>query len=197
SPHLQRVTERVHIDGQEVSDATLQGAIERVLAHETPDLPRPLSFFEVLTLAALWLFEAAEVDVVVAEAGLGGRWDATRLVTPTATAIATIGLDHQAWLGSTLTEIAQEKAAVMRANVPVITGSQDSEAQAVLESHARTVGAPLRVVDAWDRPPRGLRGSFQRANAAVAYAAAQVLEPAVRPEDLDGVAWPGRLEVAA
>lgn len=197
SPHLQRVTERVHLEGREVTDDMLQSAIARVLAHETPTLPRPLSFFEVLTLAALCLFEAAEVDAAVVEAGLGGRWDATRLVTPTATAIASIGLDHQAWLGSSLSEIAREKAAVMRPNTPAISGVQHADVHAVLEDQARAVGATLRIVNAWSEPPRGLAGEVQCSNAAVACAAAQILCPAVEPQDLDGVVWPGRLESCA
>lgn len=194
SPHLQRVTERVRIAGRELSAEELENWVTRVLAHESPDLPRPLSFFEVLTLAALCAFEAAEVDAVVAEAGLGGRWDATRIVRTAAVAVATIGLDHQAWLGPTLVDIAREKVAVFRSNIPVITGTQDDEVNEVIEREAARVGAPLHRVAAWDAPPHGLVGAFQCVNAAVAWRASQILCPALVPADLDGVVWPARLE---
>lgn len=194
SPHLQTVMERVRIGGDPVSEAELSDAVGRVLAQETASLPRPLSFFEVLTLAALCVFEQHNVDVIVAEAGLGGRWDATRLVSSAAIAVATLGLDHQAWLGSTLTAITLEKAAVFRREIPVFTGPQPAEAQAVLQAEAERVGAPLVEVVPWPRPPRGLEGAFQCINAAVAYAASRALCTEVEPGDLDGVSWPARLE---
>ncbi len=81
SPHLQRVTERIRIDGVEVEDTVLEAAIGWVLQLEHDGLPRPLSFFEVLTLAAMVVFEQSGVDVIVAEAGLGGRLDTSRIVT--------------------------------------------------------------------------------------------------------------------
>lgn len=195
SPHLMRVTERIRIDGQEVSDATLTAAIDRVFEVEAGiRLERPLSFFEVITLAGLQIMASADLDVVVAEAGLGGRLDATRLVDARVVAITPIDLDHQIWLGDTLEAVASEKAAVLREGVPGICAPQAPEVWAVLRAHARLVGATLVGVDPVARAPEGLSGAHQRVNAAVALHAARRIDTSVHLEDLDGVRWPGRLE---
>jgi dihydrofolate synthase / folylpolyglutamate synthase len=195
SPHLMRVTERVRVDGIEVTQAVLTAAVDRVLAVEaTTSLPRPLSFFEIITLAALWHMAETHVEVLVAEAGLGGRLDATRLVNARVVAVTSIDLDHQAFLGGDLASIATEKAAVLRTGVPCISAPQHPIARQVVQAHARAVGAPLTVVEPASRAPRGLPGEHQRINAAVALQAARVIDPSVQPEDLDGVSWPGRLE---
>mgnify|MGYP002620050328 CR=1 FL=1 len=195
SPHLMHVTERVRIDGHEVAEPTLSSAVDRVLAIEdTLALPRPLSFFEVITLAALCCIADARVDVLVAEAGLGGRLDATRVVEARVVAMTSIDLDHQAFLGDDLGAITAEKAAVLRAGVPCISAPQHPAALAVLQARAAEVGGPLTVVQPTDRAPRALPGEHQRVNAAVALQAARVIDPSVQLEDLDGVSWPGRLE---
>ncbi|MCA9655098.1 MAG: bifunctional folylpolyglutamate synthase/dihydrofolate synthase [Myxococcales bacterium] len=196
SPHLRRVGERVRVDGEAVADERLRAHVRAVLGAEAGlSLARPLSFFELLTLAALDLLAAAGVEVLVVEAGLGGRLDATRLVSPTVVAITSIALDHQAILGDTLAAIAAEKAAVMRAGVPTVSARQGPEAAAVIEARAAEVGSPLVWASPLPRAPVGLAGAHQRSNAAVALLAARVLEPAIGPEALDGVRWPGRLEV--
>jgi dihydrofolate synthase/folylpolyglutamate synthase len=157
-------------------------------------LARPLSFFELLTLAALDLLAAANVEVMVIEAGLGGRLDATRLVEPRVVAVSSIDLDHQALLGDTLAAIATEKAAVMRSGVPTVSAPQHPEAAAVLRARAAEVGCSLEVVEPLPQSPKGLPGAHQRINGALALSAARVLVPDLRPEELDGVRWPGRLE---
>lgn len=195
SPHLHRVGERVRVGGQPVDDDRLRTHVEAVLRVEAGlGLPRPLSFFELLTLAALDLLAAAGVEALVVEAGLGGRLDATRLCEPRVVAVASIDLDHQALLGDTIAAIAAEKAAVMRAGIPTVTVPQRPEAAAVLRARAAEVGCPLHVVEPLPRAPRGLPGAHQRSNAALALAAARVLVPALRAEELDGARWPGRLE---
>ncbi len=195
SPHLHRVAERVRVGGVPDDDDALEAAAARVLAVEQRvTLPRPLSFFEVLTLAAWQRFAEANVDVIVAEAGMGGRHDATRLCEARVVAIASVDLDHQAWLGDTRAAIAAEKVAVARAGVPVFTVQQVPEVLAVLREHTAAIGAPLTVVDALEVSPRGLVGEHQRHNAALALAAARVIVPAVERADLDGVVWPGRFE---
>lgn len=196
SPHLSRVGERVRIDGQPVADDRLRAHVDVVLAAEArASLPRPLSFFELLTLAALDLLAAATLDVWVVEAGLGGRLDATRVVDPKVVAVTSIGLDHQAILGPTVAAIAAEKAAVMRAGVPTVSAPQTPEAAEVIEAFARRVGSPLRWVEPRPRSPVGLPGEHQRINAGLALAAGRVLVPELTAGDLDGVRWPGRLEV--
>lgn len=194
SPHLQRVSERVVVDGVPVDEDALWGSVQAVDAAErSHPPPRPLSFFEVLTLAALVSFERAGARTLVVEAGLGGRLDATRLVSPAVVAVTSIALDHQQWLGDTLEAIAGEKAAVFRAGVPVISAPQDRAVEAVLRAAADGVGAALRFVTPLPRAP--LAGPHQRINAAVALAALRVLEPEADARWFDGVTWPGRLEV--
>jgi dihydrofolate synthase/folylpolyglutamate synthase len=195
SPHLSRVGERVRIDGLPVPDDDLESAVQRVLAVEPGlDLPRPLSFFELLTLGALLVFADAGVDAMVLEAGLGGRLDATRVIEPAAVALTQVALDHEAYLGSTLAQIAGEKVAVFRRGVPAFSSPQHVEVVPVVEAAARKTGAPLFWPEPLGRPPHGLAGDHQRENAAVALAAARVLSPPLREEDLDGVSWPARLE---
>jgi dihydrofolate synthase/folylpolyglutamate synthase len=196
SPHLHRVGERVRVAGVAESDDALQAAVDQVLVLEqtTTSLPRPLSFFEVLTLAAWLRFAERGVDVIVAEAGMGGRWDATRICDARVVAIASIDLDHQAFLGDTLAAIAGEKVAVARPGVPVFTVAQAPEVLAVLRAETAAIGAPLGIVSPLPRAPIGLVGEHQRGNAALALAAAAAIEPRVLAEDLDGVAWPGRFE---
>lgn len=196
SPHLHRVGERVVIDGRAEDDDALEEAVDRVLAIEGGvALPRPLSFFELLTLAAWVRFEDSGVDVIVAEAGLGGRHDATRICNPVAVALARVDLDHQAFLGSTLGAIAAEKIAVARAGIPTFSVVQHDEVAAVVEAYTAEVGSPLTVVQPLSRAPIGLFGEHQRHNAALALAAARVVVRHCIAEDLDGVRWPGRFEV--
>jgi dihydrofolate synthase / folylpolyglutamate synthase len=195
SPHLHRVGERVRVGGQPVTDVQLRAHVEAVLQVELGlALPRPLSFFELLTLAALDLLAAAGVEVMVVEAGLGGRLDATRLVVPRVVVVCAIDLDHQAILGDTIAAIAAEKAAVMRPGVPTVSAPQHPDAAAVLRARAKEVGCPLAVVVPLPRAPRGLPGAHQRTNGALALAAGRVLVADLTASELDGVRWPGRLE---
>ena len=186
SPHLHRVVERVRVDGVPIAEPALVAAVERVLAVEPREGPRPLSFFEVLTLAGLVAFADAGVDALVVEAGLGGRLDATRLVDASVHVITSIALDHTAVLGSTLAAIAGEKVAVVAPNVPCLSGPLPPEAMAVVRRVTAEVGAPLRVLPAADNP--------REQNAALALAAAQIVDGRVDRSDLDGARVPGRLE---
>lgn len=199
SPHLHRVGERVRIDGVAEPDDALAHAVDQVLAAERAveqggALARPLSFFELLTLAAWQRFAAHGVDVIVAEAGMGGRHDATRICSAVAVVVTAIDLDHREHLGDTRALIAAEKIAVARPAVPCFTCTQADDAMAVLREHTAAIGAPLHVVPPLERAPLGLPGAHQRSNAALALAAARVLAPMVVAEDLDGVRWPGRFE---
>ncbi|RMG99034.1 MAG: hypothetical protein D6705_04395 [Deltaproteobacteria bacterium] len=147
SPHLSSVEERVRIDGLSVERDVLGAACEAVLTvADDPRLSRPLSFFEVLTLAALRIFEDADVDVVVLEAGLGGRLDATGVVEAAALGVTRIGLDHQDVLGPDLASIAREKAGAMAPGQAVVSVPQVPPVRRVLSDHARSVGARLRFM---------------------------------------------------
>jgi len=197
SPHLHRIGERIRVDGAAIADDVVQGLVDRVLAIDETRLPRPLTFFEILTLAALLHFEAAGVDVMVLECGLGGRLDATRVANFTVTLFVPIDLDHTAYLGPDVTAIAGEKAAVMEDGAEAISAPQQPEAAAVLQVFALRFGVALRFVEPLAHAPGGLPGDHQRINAALALAGAQALDPEVTAADLDGVRWPGRLERVA
>jgi dihydrofolate synthase/folylpolyglutamate synthase len=193
SPHLHRVGERVRIDGEATGDDTLAGWLDRVLAVEDR-APRRLTFFEILTLAALVGLAERSVDAIVAEAGLGGRLDATRLVDAKVVAVTSIALDHREWLGDDVVSIAREKAAVLRAGVPCHAAPQLPEVAAVLHEIAAAAPCSLAFVEPLARAPVGLPGAHQRINAALALACARELAPRTSAADLDGLAWPGRLE---
>lgn len=194
SPHLHRVGERIQIDGVALADAALQPIVAAVLATEQQGLPRALTFFEALTLAALSAFAAAGVEVMVLETGLGGRLDATCVVPATVTLMTPIDLDHQMYLGDTVEAIAEEKAAVMRDGAPVLSAAQAPAVAAVLRAAAVEYGVPLVFVEALVRAPVGLPGAHQRVNAGLALAGARAIDRAATATDLDGVRWPGRCE---
>jgi dihydrofolate synthase/folylpolyglutamate synthase len=196
SPHLERVGERIRIDGQGLDDAVVEAGVERIVAAEQR-VGVSLSYFEILTVLALGCFAEAGCRYVVLEAGIGGRLDSTSVVRRRAVAIAHIAFDHQHLLGHTLTAIAGEKAAVIRAGVPVFSVVQSPEAAAVIEARAVDQGSPLTVVEPLARAPVGLPGEHQRHNGALALAVVRELDPRATASVLDGVHWPGRLERAA
>ncbi len=200
SPHLSRFTERIRIDGREVDGdwlAELDGQVAGLYV--------PLTYFEVATALAFLAFAAARVDVAVLETGLGGRLDAVTTAEPVATAITSIGFDHTAYLGDTLTAIAGEKAGILKPGVPCFFGSLPPEADAEITRVARSVGAPLSRLGQDFPPvpgPLALPGIHQRGNAAIAVAlarasASRLGRPLDEPTIADGLArvtWPGRLE---
>lgn len=138
SPHIERYHERIRIDGREVEDAELIAAFEAVEAARDEV---PLTFFEFGTLAALWLFARAGLDVAVLEVGLGGRLDAVNLVDADIALLTTVDLDHMDWLGPTREHIGREKAGVFRSGRPALVGEREPPAS-VLE-RAREIGARL------------------------------------------------------
>lgn len=140
SPHLRRYNERVRIDGREASDEALCQAFARV---ETARGDISLTYFEMGTLAAFWLFQDADLDAVVLEVGLGGRLDAVNLVDADLAIVTSIGLDHADWLGNTRESVAYEKAGIFRAGRPAVCG--DPEPPQPLLERARELGAPLWV----------------------------------------------------
>lgn len=193
SPHLERVGERIRVDGRAVADDVIAAEVAR-LARAEAEAEVALSYFEVLTAIALLHFVDAGCRYAVLEAGIGGRLDATSVVRPRVLAIAHIAFDHERYLGHTLAAIAGEKAAVIRAGVPVFSSMQESEARAVIEARASEVAAPLTFVEPLARAPQGLPGPHQRSNGALALAVLQALDPRASAQCLDGVRWPGRLE---
>jgi dihydrofolate synthase/folylpolyglutamate synthase len=142
SPHLVRVNERIQIDGLPISDedfARLYFQVDETARGlvESTDLPHPPSFFEVLTALAFLYHAKQHIDIAILEVGLGGRLDATNIVDPLLAVITDIALDHQDYLGDTLTEITREKAGILRPNGILITLPQHPEAnQAIGEAAA-------------------------------------------------------------
>jgi dihydrofolate synthase/folylpolyglutamate synthase len=148
SPHLVRLEERFAIDGEPVDTATLETVTSEVFAAEAraladQSLAAPATFFELTTAIALALFRRARVDIAVLEVGLGGRFDATNIVTPRVAAITSIAFDHMKHLGNTLGEIAFEKAGVIKPGIPVVVGDLHPEAEAVITRVATELGATL------------------------------------------------------
>lgn len=147
SPHLQQINERIQIDGVPLADDALDALICDVDAARrrwaTSDAP--LTYFELATASAFVAFARAHVGVSVVEVGLGGRLDATNVVEPSACGIVTVGLDHEAELGSTFGAIATEKAGILKPGVPGVLGAMPEEAQRAIEAVAASVGAPLWV----------------------------------------------------
>jgi dihydrofolate synthase/folylpolyglutamate synthase len=224
SPHLVRVHERIRVDGREIRDPSLARAVglvrdaaDRLVAGGA--LAQHPTFFEVLTGAAFAHFQRRRVQVAVLEVGLGGRLDATNVAEPLASAIVSIDLDHQEFLGESMGAIAAEKAGVLRAGRTTVLGPLADEARSAVERRAEEVGARLVVAHEGVRiEERGggldvstpsafypglhpLPGAHQKDNLVVAI---RLLEEAKRgglPVDLghlrDGLAatrWPGRLE---
>ena len=146
SPHLVRINERVRINGADISDDDFAGihdlvdrTAERLVSEN--DLPWHPSFFEMLTAIAFEYFAREKVDIAVLEVGMGGRLDATNVVDPLVSVITDISLDHQKFLGDTLTEIAREKAGIIRGDRPVVTLPQTPEANDVLGNTILDLGS--------------------------------------------------------
>ncbi|HMP76361.1 MAG TPA: folylpolyglutamate synthase/dihydrofolate synthase family protein [Kiritimatiellia bacterium] len=147
SPHLCRFNERLRVDGVAISDEELGAAlatVEEAAARVCAAGARDATFFEFTTALAFHWFRARGVQVAVLETGMGGRLDATNVVTPVLSVITSIGLDHQAFLGDTIEKIATEKAGIIKANRPVVLGQLPESADAVMRETAARLRAPLR-----------------------------------------------------
>ncbi len=219
SPHLVSFRERITIGGIPISEDTVVEGVSAIRA--TLGAALDLTCFEVMTLLAWRAFAAARVDVVVLEVGLGGRLDATNVVTPAVAIVTNVGLDHEAYLGHDLATIAGEKAGIIKAGVPVVSGATGVAAD-VVAARAAALGSHLEMLDRdftlapdpegalvyRSRTTRlgslvvGLAGAHQRRNAALALRALE-LAPALTPSraamraGLAEVQWPGRLQVVS
>ena len=196
SPHLVRVTERFTINGTEISETEFARLVSCITPHVTDQ-----TYFEVLTAIALLYFYQHKVDYAILEVGLGGRLDATNVVTPVVSVITTISREHTDYLGTKLADIAREKAGIVKPGVPVVTGTRGTALSAI-QRVCREQGSRLLVVPLSRKVETNLLGDFQRKNAAVSEAAAEVLATqqhftlpeATILEGLQHVTWPGRLE---
>jgi dihydrofolate synthase/folylpolyglutamate synthase len=222
SPHLVEPTERIQIAGRPVSREQFAGAFQRV--HETAErmldsreLDMHPTYFETVTTMAFLLFAAEKVHTTVLEVGLGGRLDATNVVTPELCVITPIDFDHQMFLGDTIEQIAAEKAGILKPGVPAVFAEQRPEAERVLLAHARgpytlsrdwtiadltidASGSRFRLLGPIRPHSSGARlditcplaGEHQVENARVAAIALAQL--GVSPEGIAATRWPARLE---
>jgi dihydrofolate synthase/folylpolyglutamate synthase len=142
SPHLVHLEERFVIDGEPIVAADLDAAAERVRG-AADGLPAPPSFFEATTALALDVFRRERVDVAVLEVGLGGRLDATNIVSPAGVAITAIDFDHEQYLGHTIEAIAAEKAGVIKPGAAVVLARNPPVVQALVAATCTHVGAPF------------------------------------------------------
>ena len=194
SPHLVDLRERWLVDGVPISEELLTHAI--ALLQRAPVVP---TYFEALTVIAFLAFREASCEIVVLEVGMGGRLDATNVVTPIAALITPVGFDHMEYLGNTLRKIAREKAGVIHRGAVVLTSNSDPVVLEVLRKRAAQFGAPFVIVTEEHDTP--LAGDFQRRNAALAVRAAEELRaelPRITPESIErgvhATRWRGRLE---
>ncbi len=141
SPHLHSLNERFRVNDRLVDDKSLAALIFRI--KELVKAGYELSYFEYTTVIAMLWFMEQEVDMAVFETGLGGRLDATNVITPACTVITNISLDHQAWLGDSVKDIAFEKAGIIKAGVPVVSGVAGEPARGVIAGTAMERGAGL------------------------------------------------------
>jgi dihydrofolate synthase/folylpolyglutamate synthase len=209
SPHLVSFRERIQVNRKLISE----GDVVRLLEEIRPQFAKFTegnhpTFFETITVMALQYFVEQHCDLVIWETGLGGRLDATNIVTPLASVITNIQYDHQKWLGETLASIAREKAGIIKPGVPVITAATESAALDVIVATARECGAPLIKVDPYKLQVGQsgsadvlLSGDHQRTNAAVALAIIDALQESLPVSEaamrlgLASVDWPGRLQL--
>ncbi len=228
SPHLHAFRERIRLNGDPIGEAHFAAALDAVWPHveamglEGSDT-RPTTF-EVLTAMAFHVFATEGVDVQVLEVGLGGRLDCTNVADGDVAIITSLSMDHTAILGSTIEEIATEKAGIIKAGSMVVSAPQPASAQAVIDARAREVGATVHRLGehiTWrggDHDVTGqsltvrtaagewhgrvaLLGKHQQENAAAALAAVQLLVPGIGRDAVDaglaGVRWDGRFQVLA
>ncbi|HEX5111044.1 MAG TPA: folylpolyglutamate synthase/dihydrofolate synthase family protein [Vicinamibacterales bacterium] len=230
SPHLTDITERFVIGDAPVTATALEAVASRVLdcaeaMQARGELRVPPTFFEATTATAFELFRETDMEVAVIEVGLGGRFDATNVISPAAGAITTIGFDHQQYLGHSLAEIAFEKAGIIKPGMTVVTGTLPEDARTVIQRVADERGA--RLFDASEgveasvemsdgvahlsvTTPRraygpmvlGLRGRHQADNALVAIRLLEEVEAHGIVVPAEAIAsglgrpqWPARLEL--
>jgi dihydrofolate synthase / folylpolyglutamate synthase len=205
SPHLHTFRERMRVDNEYISCEDLAQLVDELEPHL--HAVEGATWFEIATTLAFMFYARSHIDVAVLEVGLGGRFDATNVVTPLVSVITSLSMDHMNLLGSTLEQIAFEKAGIIKRQVPVVSAPQAPEALDVIRRVARVRGAKL-IVASQSSPailpgaqPLPLLGAHQRLNASVAVAALRIANErglAVGDEALQAglatVKWPGRLE---
>jgi dihydrofolate synthase/folylpolyglutamate synthase len=212
SPHLARFHERIRLAGELISEPALTALLDECVVANGPD---EITFFEITTCAAFLAFSRVAADYTLLEVGLGGRLDATNVMTPKLTIITPVSLDHQQFLGDTVAKIAGEKAGIIKRGVPVIVGPQSPEGLDVIEAQAAKLGVPVLAYGqhwhVWsennrlifqdesgllDLPLPNLLGPFQVQNAGAAIAALRYLgkDEAACEAAVTRAFWPARMQ---
>jgi dihydrofolate synthase / folylpolyglutamate synthase len=198
SPHLVQFNERIQVSGQPITDDEVLAGINviREAIAKSGCIP---TFFEITTALGFLHFFAQRVDFAIMETGLGGRLDATNLITPLVSVITSIDLDHQKILGDTRAKIAREKAGIIKPSVPVVSIAQTADVREVIDEVASSLNSPVTyTTEPITDLQIGLAGSHQRLNAAVARDALAVAKLGI-PSDalktgLKSLFWPGRFQ---
>jgi dihydrofolate synthase / folylpolyglutamate synthase len=198
SPHLVTFRERIRVNGDPISEDAVANGLTIIRDLVANWDPHP-TFFEVVTALALMYFSDTKVEIVILETGLGGRLDATNAVQSNVSVITSIDFDHEKWLGKTLSEIATEKAGIIKSGIPVVSAPQQPEAERVIRARAVEMGAPLEFLSKpYGDAPIALAGSHQKENAALAIAALRAAgididSPAI-DRGLGSIDWPARFQ---
>jgi len=173
SPHLKYFRERIKINGQEIPEQTVIDFVNQFKLDAESIQP---SFFEYTTIMAFDYFASEKVDIAVIETGLGGRLDCSNIITPEVSIITNIGLDHQQFLGNTLTEIAGEKAGIIKPNVPVVVGRKQGETVSVFDYISHQNQSEITWADETEfNYELDLKGYYQKENSKTVLSAVKVL----------------------
>jgi dihydrofolate synthase/folylpolyglutamate synthase len=222
SPHLVRFNERICINNCQISDADVVKSYKAVQQVHHGD--RSPTFFEFATAMALYEFGRQKVEWAVIETGMGGRYDATNIITPAISIITNVSMEHRDYLGNTLAQITREKAGIIKQRTPVVTAVKQKQAQSVVQRVAHTKSAPVFMLgkdftvrrnrtgyfsyygieNTWHDLQTPLLGHYQVQNAALALAASELLNK-LKAEisfksiknGLTKTRWPGRLEIVS
>ena len=175
SPHLKDFRERIKLNGKMIPE---QKVVDFVENHRSFFEENQLSFFEMTVGLAFDYFKNEKVDIAIIEVGLGGRLDSTNVINPEVSVITNIGLDHTQFLGTTLAEIASEKAGIIKSKIPVVIGEAKPETTAVFIDKARKEKSPILFVEEEELPEfkTDLLGNYQIKNYKTAYATLGVLK---------------------
>ncbi|CAN5511300.1 folylpolyglutamate synthase/dihydrofolate synthase family protein [soil metagenome] len=205
SPHLEHVEERIQVDEVPISKLELTALIAEIVPVALEMDAGPYSgptFFEIITALGFLHFVRRRVDVAILEVGLGGRFDSTNVCQPLVSVITSIGYDHMAQLGDTLERIAFQKAGIIKANVPCISGVTDPLPRTVIRDVATAEHAPLIEIEKPYEGELNLLGEHQAKNAALAVAvvdqlraAGLTISPSAVQQGLQTVNWHARIEV--
>jgi dihydrofolate synthase/folylpolyglutamate synthase len=198
SPHLVTFRERIRVDGDMISKDSVANGLMTIRDLVTTWDPHP-TFFEVITALALIDFSETKVEIAILETGLGGRLDATNAVQSDVSVLTPIDFDHEKWLGKTISEIAAEKAGIIKARVPVVCAFQQPEAEEVIRARAAEFHARLEFVKkSYDKTPIALAGSHQKENAALAITALRAakidVDDTAIAQGLASIDWPARFQ---